>query len=517
MSGSLLIRVTTAHEAAARDAAAIAAGTPSSTLMERAGMAAAAEIARRYPSHLASQIAVYAGPGNNGGDGYVVARELARRGAKVRVIQVEEPRTPDAIAARNAALATKGVKAAADDKGATLIIDALLGTGSSGEPRGAIAAAIRAINRWRSRDDRVVSLDVPSGLDADGGGAGNPVHADLTLTFGTIKRGLLMARDIAGAIVLLEIGLGSAGDADGAPVLMTAAWVRMWVPPIPASSHKGTRKKLAIVGGQLGMAGAPMLAARAAMRSGIGMVRLVVAPENIPVVQSAVPLAMAAAWPKREEEVRDAITDWADCVLLGPGLGDSPQSLELAQMVLAAWRGPVVVDADGLNVFKRNAAGLGELLAGRPALLTPHAAECARLLDMPVAGVLAQRYEIGGVLSKRAHAAVLFKGVPTIISGEHGERLVSATGTPVLAAAGSGDLLSGIAAALLAQMGSAVEAGACAAWAHGRAAELVGTGRTARGVTLDQVESALSSVWALPRDEDRPPVLAELPFAGEPR
>ena len=202
------------------------------------------------------------------------------------------------------------------------------------------------------------------------------VIADLTLTFGTLKRGLLTARDAAGAIVVLDIGLGASGDTDGAPALVTAPWVRGRIPPIPASAHKGTRKKLAIVGGQPGMAGAPMLAARAAMRSGIGMVRLVVAPENIPVVQAAVPLAMAAAWPKREEEVRDAITDWADGVLLGPGLGDSPQSLALAKMVLAEWRGPVVVDADGLNVFKRHAGALGELLAGRAALLTPHAAEC---------------------------------------------------------------------------------------------------------------------------------------------
>lgn len=517
MSG-VPVRITTAAEAAARDAAAIAAGTLSGILMERAGTAAAAEIMRRYPDFGSARVIVCAGPGNNGGDGWIVARELARRGGQVAVMAPAGTRSTEASAARTAALRDPRVTQAEAVGEPSIVIDALLGTGSSGAPRGAIAECISALNAARARGARIVSLDLPSGLDADGAAAAAPsVIADLTLTFGTLKRGLLTARDAAGAIVVLDIGLSTSGDADGAPALVTAPWVRGRIPPIPASAHKGTRKKLAIVGGQPGMAGAPMLAARAAMRSGIGMVRLVVAPENIPVVQGAVPLAMAAAWPKREEEVRDAITDWADGVLLGPGLGDSPQSLALAKMVLAQWRGPVVVDADGLNVFKRNAGALGELLKGRPALITPHAAECARLIGESVGEVLAERWTVGAALAKTVRAAVLLKGVPTIITAENGERLVSAAGAPVLAAAGSGDLLSGIAATLLAQMGNALEAGACAAWVHGRAAELVGAGRTARGVTLEQVESALSSVWALPDDPARAPVLAELPFAGEPR
>jgi NAD(P)H-hydrate epimerase len=512
------VRVTTASEAAARDAAAIAAGTLSGILMERAGTAAAAEIVRRYPAYRSARVAVCAGPGNIGGDGWIVARELARGGAQVAVVAPAGTRSAEATAARATVLETRGVSQAESIGDATMVIDALLGTGSSGAPRDAIAVAVSAINAARARGATIVSLDLPSGIDADGAAVASPsVIADLTLTFGTLKRGLLTARDTAGAIVVLDIGLGASGDNDSAPTLVAAPWVRGRIPPIPASAHKGTRKKLVIVGGQLGMAGAPMLAARAAMRSGIGMVRLVVAPENIPVVQAAVPLAMAAAWPKREEEVRDAITDWADGVLLGPGLGDSPQSLALAKMVLAQWRGPVVVDADGLNVFKRNADALGDLLRGRPALITPHAAECARLVDESVGEVLAQRWTVGATLAKTVRAAVLLKGVPTIISSEKGERLVSAAGAPVLAAAGSGDLLSGIAATLLAQMGSALEAGACAAWVHGRAAELVGTGRTARGVTLEQVESALSSVWALTDDPPRAGILAELPFAGEPR
>ncbi len=512
----IVVRVTTARESAARDAAAIAAGTPSATLMARAGAGAAGEIVRRYHATSATPVAVFAGPGNNGGDGWVVAGELARHGIPVRVIAAADPRAPDAIAARAAALTTPGVTVSTDAGEARLIVDALLGTGASGAPRAEIAAALDAVRAARARGATVVALDLPSGLDADSGDATHAIVADLTLTFGTVKRGLLLARDSTGAIAAIDIGLGAAGDSDGAPALVTAAWVRTRVPRTPAGAHKGDRKKLAIVGGQPGMAGAAMLAARAAMRSGIGMVRLVVARENIPVVQAAVPHALAAAWPARDEDVRDAVTDWADVVLIGPGLGESPESRTLVERVLTAWRGPVVVDADALNVFRGDAARLGALLAGRPALLTPHAAECARLLGTATADVLATRFDVGAALARTVHAAVLLKGVPTVITGERGERWVSAAGTPALAAAGSGDLLAGIAATLLAPGGDAAAAGACAAWVHGRAAELVSAGRPARGVTLDEIERAISSVWAFREPAPAAPVLAELPAAGDP-
>jgi NAD(P)H-hydrate epimerase len=506
------VRVTTASEAAALDAAAIAAGTPSAELMRHAGENAAAEIQRRFAHISKGGVIIFAGSGNNGGDGYVVARALAAAGISVRIIAAGDPRTPDAIAARDTAVATKGVTTGDKCNDAKIIIDALLGTGSAGAPRGAVAAAIGSINASHARGASVIALDLPSGLDADTGEASGAVIADLTLTFGTIKRGLLRGRDAAGAIAVLDIGLNA--DNVAAPALVTHDWVHARVPVLPATAYKGDRKKLVIVGGQVGMAGAPMLAARGAMRAGIGMVRLVVARENIPVVQAAVPQAMAASWPSREEDVRDSVTDWADAVLIGPGLGDSPQSRDLVERVLTEWRGPVVVDADALNVFKNDATRLGALLAGRPALLTPHAGECARLLGTNSADVVARSFEIGAELARVAHAAVLLKGVPTVITAENGVRLVSAAGTPALGAAGSGDLLAGIAATMLAQIGNAWHAGACAAWVHGRAAELVNTGRPWRGITLDQVESAISSVWAHKEDPHHPHVLAELPAVG---
>ena len=509
------VRVTTAHEAAARDQAAIAAGTPSAVLMQRAGESAALCIARRFPTLLQHPVAIFAGTGNNGGDGWVVARELARRGAAVRVIPTGEPRTPEAAAARTEAMAAPGVTVGADAGDARLIVDALLGTGSSGAPRENIRTAISAIRAARARGAVVVAIDVPSGLDPDSGDAAHSVRADLTVTFGTLKRTLLIARGAAGAIIVTDIGLPGAEGRRASPALVTDSWVRERIPPIAADAHKGTRRKLAIVGGQAGMAGATILAARAAMRSGIGMVRLVVARDSIPVVQAAEPYALAAAWPVRDEDTRDAVADWADVVLLGPGLGDSPESRAVAERVLTSWRGPVVIDADGLNVFKGDAIRLGGLLAGRAALLTPHAAEFGRLAGTSTAEVLADRFEAGTALARITGAVVLLKGVPTVITSPVGDRWVSAAGTPALAAAGSGDLLGGIAATLLAQVGDPFAAGAAAAWAHGRAAEIAGAGRPVRGVTLREVERAISDVWRLDGPDPEAPVLAELPAAGD--
>lgn len=506
---SLHLSVTNARESAARDSAAIALGVPSRALMQRAGAAAAAEITRLFGTGLAHGVVVYAGPGNNGGDGWVVARCLAACGVRVHVVATAESSTEDARAERALAQPMLDAGSLAN---ARVVVDALLGTGVGGAPRGAIAEAIRDIGRARAAGASVVALDLPTGVDADTGHADGAVRADVTLTFGTMKRGLLIARGNAGHILLLDIGLPR-GDAT-TPSLVTPAWVGQVIPPIAADAHKGVRRKLVIVGGQLGMAGAAIFAARAAMRAGIGMVRVVVARECVPIVQAAVPHAIARAWPsERQEDLDDAIMRWADGVLIGPGLGDSPQSRALVERVLRAWRGPVVVDADGLNVFKGEAATLGTLLAGRPALLTPHAMELARLYGANPQEVLVRRFDIGGELARVAHAAVLLKGVPTIVADAAGGRLVSAAGTPALAAAGSGDLLAGIAATLLTQLGDGLAAGAAAAWVHGRAAELASAGRGPRGVTLDDVEGAIGAVWpdVAAAPPPRYPVLCELP------
>lgn len=506
-----LVRVTTAAEAAALDQLAIASGTPSRTLMRRAGEAAAAEIARAYEDALRAPVTVYAGPGNNGGDGWVVARALADRGVRVFVHEAGDARSDEAKDARARALPLVSRGESAESR---LVVDALLGIGATGAPHGAIAECIARIAQARDRGAAVVAIDAPSGLDADTGAADGAVVADLTLTFATLKRGLAIARSIAGGIAVLDIGLGTPPHSDVAPELVSARWVRAQVPPISAEAHKGTRKKLIIIGGEMGMAGAPMLAARAAMRSGIGMVRLVVCRDNIPVVQTAVPEAPAHAWPESAEEVESTISSWADALVIGPGLGATFGSRALVERVLQGFRGPVVLDADALNVFSNDPEQLGALIGDRAALLTPHPAEFARLLGVHISDVLARRFDIGSELAQRARATVLLKGVPTVVSSPAGRRLVSCSGTPVLAAAGSGDLLSGIAGTLVAQMGDALTAGACAAWVHGRAGEIAGRGYV-RGVTFANFDFALRRTWNEPLHEPEPPALAELPLVGE--
>jgi ADP-dependent NAD(P)H-hydrate dehydratase / NAD(P)H-hydrate epimerase len=511
--------VTSAAESAARDRAAIGAGVPSRALMRAAGIAAAGEIVRRFAGRGLRRrgVAVFAGPGNNGGDAWVVAGALAVGGIPVRVTAVGETRTPDAIAERAQAIAMTGVVVGAPTGAEPVVVDGLLGTGSSGAPRGAIGEAVARIAAMRAVGSTVVALDVPTGVDATTGAADGALAADVTLTFGTMKRGLLVARAQAGTIILLDIGLGGAATlGDGAPVMADADWVGARVPPIAADAHKGIRRRVAIVAGGPGMVGAALLAARAAHASGVGLVRLFVAAPNVSIAQIAGYESLAYPWPADDDAMREQIAAFAHAVLLGPGLGTSEESRDVAERVLRGWHGPTVVDADALNLFAGHLSGLAGLLDARAALITPHPQEFARLTGLAVDDVLAQRFDVGSDVARTLGAAVLLKGVPTVVTGPGGERVVSAAGSPVLAAGGSGDLLAGIAVTMLAQTGDPVTSAGVAAWVHGRAAELAGGGRV-RGVTLDDVVEAMPAVWESVRRRARSvyPVLAELPRVGE--
>lgn len=493
--------------------------------MQRAGAAAAGEIARRYPGRLSRGVAVHAGPGNNGGDAWVVATALARVGVAVTVRQwvTDAPRTPDArFEFERARVAS--VTAAVTGREA-LVIDGLLGTGARAGDSALLTEYAAVLGAARDGGARIVALDVPSGLDATTGQALGPVvPADLTLTFGTLKRGLLVARGLAGAVAVLDIGLGAEHEPQGAPTLVDALdhpAIAAAVPlGISAAAHKGTRGKVAIVGGAPGMAGAAVLASAAALRSGAGMVRAVVAPESVPIVQQSLHAALASPWPTDADALARDVVGWADAVLVGPGLGRSDAAADLLERLLAAWRGPVVLDADALNHYAGHLDRLAPLLAGRPALLTPHPLECARLVGTTVEDVLDRRFDIGADVARRLGAVVLLKGVPTVVS-DGAERLVVARGTPALGTGGSGDLLGGVAAALLAPQTrpGALAAGAAAAWAHGRAGELATARRGGvRGTTLDDVRDALADAWPRGgvtgrsvRQRAPYPVFAELP------
>ena len=505
----MTVHVVTAAQSAARDRAAIEAGIPSRALMQRAGAAAAAEIVRAFGDAIAHGVVVFAGPGNNGGDAWVVAAALAAVGVSVRVVEVAAAKSDDARAERQIARAL--IDAREPSGAERVVVDGILGTGSAGAPRGAIADAIRRVGALRDAGAYVVALDVPSGLDASTGAGDVTVTADLTITFGTMKRGVLVRRDRCGHIVVVDIGLGvHASLDDGAATLVDRAWVASLVPPIAVNAHKGTRRRVALVGGTEGMAGAAILAARAALRSGVGMARAVVHPASVAALQVAVPAALTRPWPESDADIEDSICEWAHAVVIGPGLGRAADTRARVERILRAWHGPVLLDADALTIFEGDAPALGSLLARRKAIVTPHVVEFSRLSGKSVDSILAAPFDVGRELAETLGCVVLLKGVPTVLTAPNGRSLVSAAGTPALATGGSGDVLAGVAGTLLAQIDDPLDAAACAAWIHGRAGERAGS-RGVRGTVIDDVVEQLANVWSEPVSRPRPPALAELP------
>ncbi len=503
------VRVVSAKESAARDRAAIDAGVPSRVLMERAGTGAAEEISHRYREQLREGAVVFTGPGNNGGDGWVVAGCLAREGVKVTVVDVVTAKSPEAMYQKKAAIDSVSVADSAPAD-ATVVIDALLGTGAEGEPRGKIADGIETMNRLRSGGARVAALDLPSGLDATTGDHSNCVVADVSLSFGAVKRGMLLARDCCGEIVVLDIGLDEISNPsdDRLPLLIDGELVMSRIPPIRYDAHKGVRKHLALVGGGPGMPGAMVLACRAALRSGVGLVRALVAPGNVSPIVDATPSALISEWPTNRQQIHVEISQWADAIVIGPGLGRSDETRELVEQILGDSAVPVLLDADALNVFEGDAKSLAALLAERSAIITPHVAEFARLAGLNVKEVIANRFEIGLQLANTLDATVLLKGSPTVVFTPEGQRFVVPRGTAALGTGGSGDILAGIAGTLLAQTLDPVAAACCAPWIHGRAAELC---EDVRGTSREDVLYALPRAWNEAELAPSSPVLATLP------
>lgn len=532
---STAARVPLLHADAARelDARTIALLPESFALMHRAGTAAADWL----HSHAWRSVAVYVGPGNNGGDGWVIAGLLRERGWRVTMHEAAAPRTPDAQRAKvDAERAGRFPPPAGDE---SIVLDALLGTGAAGAPRSAIADALVALRARHSSSAAIIAIDMPSGLDATTGADSGATAAARTLTFGSVKPGQLLRRDLTGALHVLEIGLIAAPET--APRMVDAAAVRAWLPSLAPDAYKGTRKRLAIVGGGAGMAGAAILAARGAHASGIGMVRADVSPESVMALQVAVPFATVQAVRPAQWPAIDML--WPDAMVIGPGLDGTARELRTQVLrLLQAYRGPVLLDAGALTAFRArpfddeeqvddagdgvagDLARLRGALHGRAALLTPHVGEFASLCALLPAASLAARGASGALqrfddplrLAQALDATILLKGVPTVIASPDGSRLIAAAGNPALAMGGTGDLLAGIAGTLLAQGLSPLHAGAMAAWVHGRAAEQAAAQHGGwRGVTMDLLLHEVSNVWPrlfAPSHTSTPPhTLLELP------
>jgi len=433
--------ILTAAEMRSAEAAAIAAGTPAGALMERAG-AAAAEAIWRFAGPLPTLI--LCGPGNNGGDGYVIARRLAERGTKVRVAALAEPKTPEAKAARAAWPGT--VEPFAEAAPAPLLVDALFGTGLARPLDSALSHRLCALaGAARVR----VAVDLPSGVATDDGAILSPVpDFDLTITFATLKPSHLLqpAARHMGRIAVADIGIEAESRLVevGRPCLAA---------PGP-DDHKYSRGYVAVLAGE--MPGAAALTASAALRSGAGYVRLIALG---PV--AGVPSAVVQS-PEADSIVSDRRID---AIAIGPGLGRGCRPYGL-QDSLEAVRTPAVYDADALFWLGKNPTALGHCI------LTPHAGEFARLFP-DLTGDKVERARAAATISD---AVIVYKGPDTVVAAPDGRAAISLGGCSWLATAGTGDVLTGIVAAMRARGLKAFEAACAGVWLHGRAGELAGPG-----------------------------------------
>jgi ADP-dependent NAD(P)H-hydrate dehydratase / NAD(P)H-hydrate epimerase len=477
---------------------------PQGTLMRRAaaGLASVcASLLARYPGHVyGARVVVLAGSGDNGGDALYAGALLARRGAAVTAITAG----PKAHAGGTAALRAAGGRVTgvpgADDviARADLAVDGLLGIGGRGglrEPFAGLAAAAAGA-RAGARGTTVVAVDLPSGIDADTGTVDGPaVRADVTVTFGVIKPGLLVdpGAGHAGAVELIDIGLGPYLAGEPAALAPQHEDVAGLLPRPGAESDKYRRGVLGVLAGSDRFGGAVVLATGGAVRGGAGMVRVVTA--------SAAAAAVRQAWPEAVLTVHPDEAGWdligsvgrVQAWVAGPGMGTGQDAVARLAAILGTDL-PVLVDADGLTILSQHR----NLLPRQPpTLITPHAGELARLLGTEAASVEARRLEHARRAAAELGVTVLLKGSTTVVTGRRGgPAFVNPTGTPWLATAGSGDVLSGLAGSLLAQGLPPAEAGIAAAYLHGIAARLAAAGRG--GETGEAPIGAPDVITALP-------------------
>lgn len=469
-------------------------GVPGLELMERAGEAVAREVERLCDE---APVTVLCGKGNNGGDGFVVARLLRERGRHVAVVSVAPPEELSGDARTNLerlsgppVLRLDGTPwegpvagpAAAEHRDVLppggLAVDALLGTGFSGAPHGAVADAIVAICRC---GDPVLSVDVPSGVDASSGEVQGPaVSAAATVSFHAGKPGLWVnpGKAHAGRVVVADIGIPRGAPVQAQAGLIDAA-VLAGIPRRGPLSTKFDSGQVLVAGGSPGLTGAPAMAARGAMRAGAGYVMVCVPAPLQPILACAgiaemMTLALAAddagsLSAQSVAGVLDALRP-RSAVVLGPGLGRGGGAGEFARALAAAAPSPLLIDADGLNAH----AGRLADLAGRsaPTVLTPHAGELARLLEISSEEVSARRLAHVRAAAALARAVVVLKGDDTLVCSPEGMVAVSRGDAPALATAGTGDVLGGVIGALLAQGLGPFEAAAAGVWLHCRAGRL---------------------------------------------
>jgi hydroxyethylthiazole kinase-like uncharacterized protein yjeF len=509
------IPVLTPEQSAAWDARAEREGMALETLMENAGRGAAAVLLDRSGHAARRGVLVATGPGHNGGDGWVLARALHALGVPVWVTSAGESSPLTAkVAARARAAGVREVAADGPWPQVGLLVDALLGTGAKGAPKGAVAALLE---RLHDLPLSVIALDGPTGLDLGTGFLHGAPGAELTITFGGLRRGHLLARDEVGDLVVIEIG-HPAGE-PGWPTLLTDEQAAEWMPRLKSEDHKGTRGRVICVGGAPGMSGALRLSARAAFGAGAGLLHTLSVAESAKLIAEAEPDVQARAWDGGAlgGELQEIVAR-GDTLIVGPGLGRAPTTRESVTRLLAAAppSASVVLDADALTAFAEAVSELKQALGGRKTVLTPHLGEFRALFPAHAATAEQDPWGAAAAAAKESGVVVLLKGVPTVIAHPDGTLLTVAAGNPGLATGGSGDVLSGLIGAALARGDDPLRAAAFGAQALGRAADLAARRTSARTIRPMDVIAALPDLWrawelrGAARSMPRAPVLAEL-------
>jgi NAD(P)H-hydrate epimerase len=510
------MRVVTAEEMQRLDQTTIRdIGIPGLVLMENAGLKVVEAVVDILRDVRGKTVTVFAGKGNNGGDGFVAARHLLNMGVDVRVLLFGDPKEIKGDAKTNLDILTAmghkmhpiiNVNSVNIVKLAMvstdLVVDAIFGIGFKGSVDEHIGNIIEIIN---AAGNPVVAVDIPSGLEANTGKAHGPcIRAARTVTFGLPKIGLLVYPGVeyTGKLIVADISIPrTVIDKQGSKkFLLTPELVRAWMPKRLPESHKGTFGRVAVIGGAEGMTGAAALAGMAALRAGAGLVTLGVPRSLHGLMEIKLTEVMTRPLPETDrksisrdamDEVRELVA-WADVVAIGPGISTEPATQELIRDLVAGLTKPAVIDADGLNALAGHTGLLEKCRA--PLVLTPHPGEMARLWGIKTAEVQDNRIEVATEAAKKWGATVVLKGARTLITASDGTLYINPTGNPGMATGGSGDVLTGIIAGFLAQGLSLVQAGAAGAYFHGLAADSAAACKGEPGLVAGDILDALPGV-----------------------
>lgn len=481
------MKVFSASQSRELEERAVASGISYSELMENAGAAAVRFLMKKY-SIKGKKIVILCGKGNNGGDGFVMARRLAQQEARVAVVLMEGPPKTETAAEMYEKLADVFLRIVRYEReeatvsallySADLIVDAIYGTGFHGRVENSFDALFRMAQESRAP---VISIDIPSGAECDTGAIHGPcMRAEYTVTFSTLKPVHLLppAKEYCGNVTVSPIGISSEliETQENCIYVPDAEYIRSVFQPRNPHSNKGDYGRLLCICGSYGMAGAALLSIRAALRCGAGLVYAAL-PESIyPIVASQAPEAVYI--PLKEESsltekdagrLREKLSQ-ASAVLIGCGLGVSPFAEDLLRLCFTEAEAPLLVDADGINLLSRNIHVLQETKA--PVVLTPHPGEMARLTGKAIPEIQGSRLKTARDFAVSHGVTLVLKGSGTIIANSDGPLFLNTTGNPGMAKGGSGDVLAGMAASFAAQGIPTEKAAAAAVFLHGLAGDL---------------------------------------------